>query len=64
MRINFVCKYKMPLRFPAPPLKVKEPKTVAHTFTTPSYSAIPKYGDVFGKHFIPSGVDVPKLNVS
>jgi hypothetical protein len=54
----------MPPRFPAPPLKVKEPKTLAHTFTNQYYSALPKYGDVFGKHFIPSGVAVPKLNVS
>lgn len=54
----------MPRGFPKPPLKVKEPKTVAHTFTTPSYSALPKYGDVFGKHYIPVSQDVPKLNVS
>ena len=54
----------MPSRFPAPPLKIKEPKTLAHTFTTPSYSVLPKYGEVFGKHYIPVSQDVPKLNVS
>jgi hypothetical protein len=50
--------------FPAPPLKIKEPKTIAHTFVVPSYSAIPKYGDVFGAHFIPSKVKIPSLNIS
>lgn len=57
---NFVYKYKMT----KPPPKITEPKTVAHVFTTPSYSAIPKYGDVFGKHYIPVDVSVPKLNIS
>lgn len=47
----------------APPI-IKEPKTVAHTFVAPSYSAIPKYGDVFGAHFIPSKVKIPNLNIS
>ena len=50
--------------FPAPPLKIKEPKTVAHTFVVPSFSALPKYGHVFGGHYIPVKVDVPKLNIS
>jgi hypothetical protein len=54
----------MPSRFPAPPLKVKEPKTLAHTLVTPSYAALPKYGEVFGKHYIPIYQDVAKLNVS
>jgi len=50
--------------FPAPPLKIKEPKTTSSVLTVPSYSAIPKYGDVFGGHYVPTKQNIPKLNVS
>jgi len=47
----------------SPPV-VKEPKMACQPFVTPAYASLPKYGKVFGKHYIPIKVNTPKLNVS